>query len=238
MDAEAISKQNDLNGRKKNDKLAGMIDHTLLKPDATLEEVRAFIEEARDYGFASVCLNPNYIEMAKLILEGTKTKVCTVIDFPLGAGGPVIKSLSGFEALELGADELDFVADIGLIKAHQWEVFKANIDALVKVWRSRNSKCVIKIILETCLLTDEEITESSKIAAECGVDFVKTSTGFSKSGATVHAVELMKKAVGNKCGVKASGGIHNYQEAMEMIKAGATRIGASSGIKILETMNQ
>ncbi|MBQ0039013.1 MAG: deoxyribose-phosphate aldolase [Treponema sp.] len=221
---------------------AAYIDQTLLAPTATEEELIAFVNKSKDYGFASVCINPVYIKKAKELLAGTSTKVCTVIDFPLGAGGIETKQTQADIAIDLGADELDFVIDLGLVKAHKWTELKAQLTFIVKgvkeasMFREDGGAVLTKLILETCCLTDEEIVESCKCAKEAGFDFVKTSTGFysaKPNGATVHAVELMRKTVGPDMGVKASGGIHSYEEAMAMIKAGATRIGASAGIEIV-----
>lgn len=222
--------------------IAAYIDQTLLSPTATEEELVSFVTKAKDFGFASVCINPVYIKKAKEILAGCKTKVCTVIDFPLGAGGLETKQTQADIAIDDGADELDFVVDLGLVKAHKWIELKAELSFIAKsvkeaaMFREEGGAVLTKLILETCCLTDEEIVESSRCAKEAGFDFVKTSTGFysvKPNGTTVHAVELMRKTVGPEMGVKASGGIHSYEEAMAMINAGATRIGASAGIEIV-----
>lgn len=226
----------------KKSEIASYIDQTLLAPTATEEALVEFVSKAKEYGFASVCINPVYIKKAKELLKGSKTKVCTVIDFPLGAGGLETKQTQADIAIDDGADELDFVVDLGLVKAHKWIELKAELAFIAKsvkeaaMFREENGSVLTKLILETCCLTDEEIIESCKCAKEAGFDFVKTSTGFystKPNGATVHAVELMRKTVGPDMGVKASGGIHNYEEAMAMINAGATRIGASAGIEIV-----
>lgn len=226
---------------KKNE-IAAYIDQTLLAPTATEEELVAFVNKAKDFGFASVCINPVYIKKARELLAGTSTKVCTVIDFPLGAGGLEAKQTQADIAIDDGADELDFVISLGLVKAHKWTELKAELAFIAKsvkeaaMFRETPGAILTKLILETCCLTDEEIVESCKCAKEAGFDFVKTSTGFystKPNGATVHAVELMRKTVGPDMGVKASGGIHNYEEAMAMINAGASRIGASAGIEIV-----
>lgn len=222
--------------------LAKYIDQTLLKPQATAEQVSAFIKEAIPYNFASVCINQVYVPLARELLKESSTKVCTVIDFPLGAGGTQAKITQAVLAIEQGADEIDFVIDIGLVKSHDWSALEQQLCELTKAVRQADSKraskprgpVVEKLILETCLLTDEEITESSKCAKNAGFDFVKTSTGFSTGGATTHAVSLMRQAVGPELGVKASGGIHNTQEALDMINAGASRIGASAGLPIVD----
>ena len=222
--------------------MASYIDQTLLKPTATEAELVEFAGKAKDFGFASVCINPVFIKKAKELLEGTATKVCTVIDFPLGAGGLETKQSQADIAIDAGADELDFVVDLALVKAHKWNELEGQLSFIVKsvseasMFREGGGAVLTKLILETCCLTDEEIVESSKCAKKAGFDFVKTSTGFYSSkpnGATVHAVALMRKTVGPDMGVKASGGIHSYEEAMAMINAGATRIGSSAGIEIV-----
>ena len=226
---------------KKNE-IAAYIDQTLLAPTATEEELASFVTKAKDFGFASVCINPVYIKKAKELLAGSTTKVCTVIDFPLGAGGLEAKQTQADIAIDDGADELDFVISLGTVKTHKWTALKAELAFIAKsvkeaaMFRETPGTVLTKLILETCCLTDEEIVESCKCAKEAGFDFVKTSTGFystKPNGATVHAVELMRKTVGPDMGVKASGGIHNYEEALAMINAGASRIGASAGIEIV-----
>lgn len=225
-------------------KAARMIDQTLLKPEVTKEEVEAFCTTAAKYGFASVCINPAYVSVAHKILKNTKTKTCTVIDFPLGAGGLTSKSYGASAAIACGADEIDIVADIGLLKAHQFREFRKQLAHIMRtVERSsahraeKNAERVtVKIILETCLLTDEEIVEACKECVRCGVDFVKTSTGFSSGGATVHAVKLMRQTVGDSCGVKASGGIRTASDFKAMVNAGANRIGTSQGVKIVDAL--
>lgn len=222
--------------------IASYIDQTLLSPTATEKDLIEFINKSKDFGFASVCINPVFIKKAKELLACTSTKVCTVIDFPLGAGGLETKQTQADIAIDAGADELDFVVNLNLVKAHKWKELSAELTFIAKsvkeaaMFRETPGAVLTKLILETCCLTDEEIVESCKCAKEAGFDFVKTSTGFysaKPNGATVHAVELMRKTVGTEMGVKASGGIHTYEEAMAMINAGATRIGASAGIEIV-----
>lgn len=227
--------------------LAGMIDQTLLSQTATATEVEAFCKEAAEYGFASVCINPVYIPLAARVLSGTKTKVCTVIDFPLGAGGTQIKVQDSVAAVKAGAEEVDLVIDMGLVKAHDYEAvtvqFARVTEAVREEEKNTGKKIVVKVILETCFLTPEEIEMSALACKKAGVDFVKTSTGFAirkdkdgkllPNGATAEAVEIMRKAVGPELGVKASGGIHNTKEALAMINAGASRIGASAGVAIV-----
>lgn len=230
--------------------LAKFIDQTMLSPTATEQDIEAFCKEAKNLGFASVCINPAHVKKAAEILKGSSVKVCTVIDFPLGAGGLETKCSQADIAITDGADELDFVIDIGLVKAHDWKALTQQLTFTVRSVKEAEmfagddngpkGAITTKLILETCLLTDEEIIESCKCAKTAGFDFVKTSTGFAMTkpnGATVHAVELMRKTVGEKMGVKASGGIHSCEEAIAMIEAGATRIGASAGIEIINGLN-
>ncbi len=230
--------------------LAQFIDQTLLSPEATESQVEEFCKQAKEYGFASVCINPVYVSLAAKILAGSNTKTCTVIDFPLGAGGIESKLSQADIAISNGANELDFVIDLGLVKAHKWQELKQQLSSLTKSVQeasffantdgSAPKKIITKLILETCLLTDEEIKESCIAAKEAGFDFVKTSTGFSSkkpNGATIAAVSLMRQTVGSEMGVKASGGIHTTQEALDFIKAGATRIGASAGVQIVDGLD-
>ncbi len=211
--------------------LAKMIDHTLLKPDATRERIVKLAEEARKYEFASVCVNPAWVAQAYKILKDTKVKVCTVIGFPLGASTPETKAAETRNSIENGAAEVDMVINIGALKDRQEELVERDIRAVVD---AAKGKALIKVIIETCLLTDEEKVRACEIAARAGADFVKTSTGFSTGGATVEDVALMRKTVGDKLGVKASGGVRSLEDMMKMIEAGATRIGTSSGVKIME----
>lgn len=206
-----------------------MIDHTLLKPDATLASIKKLCEEARSYEFASVCVNPCFVPVARKLLEGSIVKVCTVVGFPLGATLPDVKKFEASEAVRAGAQEIDMVLNVSMAKEHDYDFIEKEV-ALVK------SGCggkLLKVILETSLLTDDEIVGCCKACVKAGADYVKTSTGFSNGGATVHAVELMRQTVGTTFGVKASGGIHNRKEAEDMINAGASRIGASCGVKIV-----
>lgn len=207
-----------------------MIDHTLLKQDASIEAIKKLCEEAKQYKFASVCVNPGFVPLAAKLLKGTEVKVCTVVGFPLGATLPESKAYEAKLAIENGATEVDMVLNDSMAKEHDYDYIAKEV-ALVK---KACGNVLLKVILETCLLTDDEIIECSKASVRGGADYVKTSTGFSKGGATTHAVELMRKAVGPKIGVKASGGIHSREEALAMIKAGATRIGASCGVQIVE----
>ena len=207
-----------------------MIDHTLLKQDASSEAIIKLCAEAKEYHFASVCVNPGFVPLAAKELKGTDVKVCTVVGFPLGATLPESKAYEAKLAIEAGATEVDMVLNDSMAKEHNY----AYIEDEVRLVKKACGKILLKVILETCLLTDEEITECSKACVRAGADYVKTSTGFSKGGATVEAVRLMRAAVGPNIGVKASGGIHNKQEAKAMIEAGASRIGASCGVAIVK----
>src|SRR5512138_2353546 len=212
--------------------LAKMIDHTLLKPDATQQEVAQLCFEARKYGFASVCVNPTWVSLCAQLLQGSPVKVCTVIGFPLGATSSETKAFETETAIRQGATEIDMVINIGALKARDLDAVAKDIRGVVNAAHAKN--IIVKVIIETALLTDEEKTIASLISKEAGADFVKTSTGFAGGGATVHDVALMRKAVGPEMGVKASGGVKTYEDAAKMIKAGATRIGASAGVKIIQ----
>ncbi len=212
--------------------LAKMIDHTLLKPDATQDQIAQLCFEARKYGFASVCINPTWVELCAKLLEGSPVKVCTTIGFPLGATAPEVKAFETQNALDHGATEIDMVINIGALKARDLELAAKDIRGVVTAAHARGA--LVKVIIEAVLLTDEEKTIACLLSKEAGADFVKTSTGFASGGATVHDVALMRKTVGPEMGVKAAGGVRTYEDAESMIKAGATRIGASAGVKILQ----
>jgi deoxyribose-phosphate aldolase len=212
--------------------LAMMIDHTLLKPDATPEQIAQLCFEARKYHFASVCVNPTWVKLCAQLLEGSSVKVCTVIGFPLGATASEVKAFEARNAIDEGATEIDMVINVGALKARELEFVAQDIRGVVNAAHSRGM--IVKVILETVLLTDEEKTIACLISKEAGADFVKTSTGFAGGGATVHDVALMRRVVGPEIGVKASGGVRTYEDAESMIKAGATRIGASAGVKIIQ----
>ena len=201
-----------------------MIDHTLLKQDATSEEIKKLCKEALEYNFASVCVNPTNVELAAKILNGSLVKVCTVIGFPLGANTTKIKVLEAKDAIENGATEVDMVINIGRLKDKDYDYVKKDIEAVVNEVKG---KALIKVIIETCLLADEEKVIACKLASEAKADFVKTSTGFSTGGATPFDVKLMRETVGENMGVKASGGVRTSEYAKELIKNGANRIGAS-----------
>jgi len=212
--------------------LAKTIDHTLLKPDATPEQIAQLCFEARKYNFASVCINPAWVELAAKLLDGSPVKVCTVIGFPLGATSPEVKFYESLLFMDHATTEIDMVINIGALKARDLEFVTRDIVGVVEAVHARGG--LVKVIIETSLLTDEEKVIACLIAKEAGADFVKTSTGFSTGGATVHDVTLMRRTVGPEMGVKASGGVRTYEDAESMIKAGATRIGASAGVKILQ----
>ncbi len=212
--------------------LAGMIDHTLLKPDATSDKIAQLCFEARKYHFASVCINPTHVKLCADLLRGSDVKVCTVIGFPLGATSTEVKVFETRNALENGATEIDMVLNIGALKAGENELVARDIRGVVEV--AHAAKALVKVIIETALLTDEEKVIACLLAKEAGADYVKTSTGFSGGGATVHDIALMRKTVGPNIGVKASGGIHSHEEAEALVAAGATRIGASAGVKIIQ----
>ena len=209
--------------------IASMIDHTLLKPEATPAQVEKLCAEAAEYHFASVCVNPVYIPLAARLLKDTGVKVCCVVGFPLGAIAPEQKAAEAASCAAMGAEELDMVIHIGAAKAGDWALVQRDIEGVVKAAAGRT----VKVIIETCLLTDEEKVKACEAAKAAGAHFVKTSTGFSTGGATTHDIALMRKTVGPEMGVKASGGIRDYATAMAMIKAGANRIGASAGIEIV-----
>ncbi len=211
--------------------IASMIDHTLLKPDATKKMIDKLCKEAKEYGFAAVCVNPYYVSRAKELLKDTNIKVTTVIGFPLGANTKEVKAFETEDAIKNGADEVDMVINIGALKSEEYDVV---IDDIKSVVKAANGKAIVKVIIETCLLTKEEKIIACKLAKEAGADYVKTSTGFSIGGATVEDVKLMKEIVGDSLKIKASGGIRDYETAKAMIDAGASRIGASASIKIVE----
>ena len=209
--------------------IASMIDHTLLKPEATPAQVERLCAEAAEYHFASVCVNPVYIPLAARLLKGTGVKVCCVVGFPLGAIAPEQKAAEAASCAAMGAEELDMVIHVGAAKAGDWALVQRDIEGVVKAAAGDT----VKVIIETCLLTDEEKVKACEAAKAAGAHFVKTSTGFSTGGATTHDIALMRKTVGPEMGVKASGGIRDYETAMAMIEAGANRIGASAGIAIV-----
>ncbi len=210
--------------------LAQFMDHTLLKADASRTQLEALCKEARDNRVWSVCINPCNLEAAKELLEGSEVKLCTVVGFPLGQMTSETKAYETAEAVFLGADEIDMVINVGRVKDKDYDYVREDIQAVVNAAQGK----LTKVILETCLLEKEEIAQVCKIAKAAGADFVKTSTGFSAGGARAEDVRLMRETVGNEMGVKASGGIRKLKDALEMIEAGATRLGVSASVRILE----
>jgi len=212
--------------------VARYIDHTLLKPEATRAEIEKLCQEARTFGFASVCVNPVWVKDCAFALYGSPVKVCTVVGFPLGATLADVKAYETRRAIFDGATEIDMVINIGALKSGDDEIVKRDICGVVEA--AHDACAIVKVIIETALLTDEEKVRASVLAKQAGADYVKTSTGFSKGGATVSDIELMRNTVGMELGVKAAGGVKDLAAAREMIAAGATRIGASAGVKIVQ----
>ncbi|CRF34919.1 Deoxyribose-phosphate aldolase [Brachyspira suanatina] len=216
------------------DNLNKLIDHTILRADATIDEIRKLCIEAKEYGFYSVCVNSAYVNVAYNFLLHSDVKVCSVVGFPLGAMMKEAKAYETKVAVDSGADEIDMVVNVGFLKSKKIDLFERDI----KKVRDACHASILKVIIETCLLTDKEKVLACKIAKECGADFVKTSTGFSTGGATEHDVKLMREAVGKEMGVKASGGIKTYEDALKMIEAGANRLGTSSSIAIVKSASK
>ena len=210
---------------------AAAIDHTVLKPDATESEIDNLCDEAAEYRFASVCVNPVFVERCRRRLEGSDVKTCTVLGFPLGATLSEVKALEARRSQDAGAEELDMVIPVGLLKSGRHDLVQADIEAVVA---ARDAGHVVKVIIETCLLTDEEKRTACRLSVAAGADYVKTSTGFSTGGATVADVALMRGEVGPAVGVKASGGVKDLETMQRMVAAGATRIGASAGVRIVK----
>lgn len=210
--------------------IGSMIDHTALKPETSKSQIETLCAEAKEYKFASVCVNPTWVETAAALLKGTEVKICTVIGFPLGASTPETKAFETGDAIAKGATEVDMVINIGALKDKNDELVERDIRAVVD---AAKGKALTKVIIESCLLTDEEKVRACELSVKAGADFVKTSTGFSTGGATVEDIALMRKTVGPDIGVKASGGVRDRAGAMAMVEAGATRIGASAGIAIV-----
>jgi len=211
--------------------IAKYIDHTLLKADATKNQIESLCNEAKQYGFFSVCVNPTWVSLAANMLEGSDVKVCTVIGFPLGATTLETKAFETVNAIHNGAKEVDMVINIGALKNGDLDAVKKDIEAVVN---AAKGQALVKVIIETCLLTDDEKKTACRLAAEAGADYVKTSTGFSTGGATASDIQLMRETVGPEIGVKASGGVRSALDAKAMIDAGATRIGTSSGVNIVK----
>jgi len=212
--------------------LAKLIDHTLLKPDATRDDIARLCEEAKEHGFWSVCVNPYYVSLASEILKNSDVKICSVIGFPLGANTSEAKAYEAEKAVNDGASEVDMVMNIGALKSSDYELVERDIHEVVERAKSQKGT-IVKVIIETGLLTDDEKVLASRLVKKAGADFVKTSTGFNTYGATVRDVRLIRKTVGARFGVKASGGIKTYEDAVKLIRAGATRIGTSSGVVII-----
>ncbi len=212
-------------------KLARMIDHTLLKPEATMQEIETLCAEAKHYSFASVCINPAYVKLCADLLRNSNVKVCTVIGFPLGATSSVVKAFETERAIKHGASEVDMVINIGMLKSREYDYVEHEIFAVVDA--AHRLKVLVKVIIETGLLNDDEKIKACVLAKHAGADFVKTSTGFVKGGATVEDIALMRKVVGPELGVKASGGVHSKKQALALLASGATRIGTSASIKII-----
>ena len=205
------------------------IDNTILKADATIEDIKRLCEESKIYDFKSVCINPCFIKAAKEFLKGSDVLICTVIGFPLGSMTTEAKVFEAMDAVKKGADEVDMVINISMLKDKQYDYVKTEIEQI----KGAVGKKVLKVIIECCLLTDEEKVIACKLAKQAGADFVKTSTGFSKWGATKEDIKLMRETVGPLMGVKAAGGVRTHEEMLEMIENGATRIGTSSGAKLM-----
>ncbi|RMH00390.1 MAG: deoxyribose-phosphate aldolase [Chloroflexi bacterium] len=225
-----------LGSHPQNTSIARMIDHTLLKPDATHDQIAQLCYEARKYHFASVCVNPAHVKLAAQLLKGSDVKVCTVVGFPLGATPPTVKAYETQQAIRDGATEIDMVINIGALKSGDYKTVLEDIGAVVRAAHAHNA--IVKVIIETALLTDEEKVIACQLAKTAGADYVKTSTGFGPGGATAEDIALMRRVVGPSMGVKASGGVRSYSDAQAMIAAGATRIGASAGVAIVREAGQ
>jgi deoxyribose-phosphate aldolase len=212
--------------------LSHMIDHTLLRPDATQDQIAQLCYEARKYGFASVCVNPSYVKLCADLLKDGDVLVCTVVGFPLGATSPEAKAFEAQKAVRDGATELDMVINVGALKSRDWELVEGDIAGIARVCHAGGA--ILKVIIEAALLTDDEKVAACQLAKVAGADFVKTSTGFGPGGATAEDVALMRYVVGSEMGVKAAGGIKTRADAERMIRAGADRIGASASVKIIQ----
>jgi deoxyribose-phosphate aldolase len=214
--------------------IAKLIDHTLLKPDATQDEIRKLCEEALQYQFASVCVNPWNVAQSAELLRGSTVKVCTVVGFPLGATLPEVKVFETQKSIERGAQEIDMVINIGALKSGRVDSVEADIKGVVEA--SHHGDAICKVIIETCLLTLEEKVQAALAAKNAGADFVKTSTGFSTAGATPEDVRLIRETIGPNTGIKAAGGVRTLEDLQKMVEAGATRIGASAGVRIIQQL--
>ncbi|OPZ70712.1 MAG: Deoxyribose-phosphate aldolase [Firmicutes bacterium ADurb.Bin456] len=221
-----------------NFNLPNFIDHTLLKPVATPGDILKLCHEAQEYGFASVCVHSCYVSAAHSLLSGSSVAVCAVVGFPLGANAPSVKAYEAAMAVRAGALEVDVVMNAGLFLGGHGDQVQQDLEGVVLAARGENPGAIIKVILETCLLNDREKASACRLAVAAGANFVKTSTGFGKSGATVRDVSLLRRIVGPGVGVKASGGIRDLSSALSMIKAGANRLGTSSGVSIIKEMGE
>jgi deoxyribose-phosphate aldolase len=219
---------------QKESEIARLIDHTLLKPEASREDIQRLCEEAIDYGFASVCVNPWNVSQAAELVRGTEVRVCAVVGFPLGATLPIVKEFEAGEALKAGAQEIDMVINVGALKSGQEALAEADIRGVADASHRAGALC--KVILETAVLTREEKVRGSLLAKKAGADFVKTSTGFGPGGATAEDVRLIRETIGSGTGIKAAGGVRTLEDLRKMVEAGATRIGTSSGVKIIEQL--
>lgn len=216
-------------------KLSSHIDHTLLKPEASISQVEKLCQEARENEFFSVCVNSYYVKACVELLKGSTVKVCTVVGFPLGASTMETKRFEAMKAIAEGAKEIDMVLNISAVKSNHWQYVLDDMSSLAQVCHQQGA--ILKVILETCLLTQDEKKKVCELAVKAGVDFVKTSTGFSSAGATIEDVKLMRSVVGPSMGVKASGGIRNTETAQAMIEAGASRLGTSASVEIVRGVN-
>lgn len=214
--------------------VASLIDHTVLKAETTAAVVKQLCHEAKQYGFASVCVNPSYVDLAKKELDGSSVKVCTVIGFPLGANTIAVKVVEATAAVFAGAEEIDMVINIGALKSGDTVLVEQEINQIVTETAKINKETIVKVIIETCYLTDEEKVTACELAKEAGAHYVKTSTGFGPDGATVEDIRLMRKTVGPEMGVKASGGVRTYADLLAMVEAGASRVGASASVDIMQ----
>jgi deoxyribose-phosphate aldolase len=229
--ADRISAGVGVGGQHFDKTIAGMIDHTLLKPDATVKQIEQLCAEAKQYGFASVCINPSYVKLCAKLLRDTAVKVCTVIGFPLGATSTEAKAFEAERAIQDGAREIDMVINVGMLKSAEYKYVENDIAAVVRAVKRHGA--LLKVIIETGLLTDEEKVKACMLAKNAGANFVKTSTGFAKGGATAGDIALMRKVVGPSLGVKASGGVRTHEDAKTLIESGADRIGASASVIIV-----
>jgi deoxyribose-phosphate aldolase len=232
VDAGASRLTSSLGSTNVEPEIARLIDHTLLKPDASQEQIAQLCYEARKYGFAAVCVNPTNVKLCSQLLRGSPVHVCTVVGFPLGATPPEVKAYEAQQAINDGATEVDMVINIGALKSKDYALVETDIAAVARTCHAGGA--ILKVIIEAALLADEEKVIASQLAKAAGAEYVKTSTGFGPGGATAHDVELMRRAVGPEMGIKAAGGIRSYEDLKTMVAAGATRIGASAGVKILQ----